>query len=224
MRQLFSDEEADFPTPKPTRLIRRIVQVAGGNDVLVMDSFAGSGTTGHAVLHLNKQDDGRRRFILVEMDATIAREVTRTRLERVGRGYTRPGGAVVESLGGGFRYCTLGPTLFDETGRIRNEVSFAELAAHVYFAETGEPIPKRKDGRTPLLGVHNGTAIYLLYNGILKDRSPHGGNALTRAVSAQLPSHDGPKVIYGTSCRLGASRLREERITFRQIPYQVRVR
>lgn len=71
--------------------------------------------------------------------------------------------------------------------------------------------------------MHNGTAIYLLYNGILGDKRPQGGNALTRAVLANLPPHDGPKVIYGTSCRLGAERLKRENVTFRQIPYAVRV-
>jgi hypothetical protein len=73
------------------------------------------------------------------------------------------------------------------------------------------------------LGVHNGAAIYLLYNGILGDKTPQGGNFLTRAVLSHLPPHDGPKVIYGTSCRIGEDRLRAERITFKQIPYEVRV-
>ena len=74
----------------------------------------------------------------------------------------------------------------------------------------------------PLLGVHNGTAYYLLYNGILGDRRPQGGNVLTGPVLAELPQHDGPKVIYGESSRLGAARLQSEGITFKQIPYDVR--
>jgi site-specific DNA-methyltransferase (adenine-specific)/adenine-specific DNA-methyltransferase len=219
---------AVFDNPKPTSLVQRILRLSGKGGSLVLDSFAGSGTTGHAVLAMNKADGGSRRFILVEMEENVCRNVTAQRLSRVIEGYTtaKTNGRKEEvpGLGGGFRYCTLGATLFDETGRIRHEVSFAELAAHVYFVETGEPIPKRRNGQTPLLGVHNGTAVYLLYNGALKDKSPDGGNALTRAVLASLPRHDGPKVIYGTSCRLGSKRLREQRITFRQIPYEVRVR
>jgi len=220
--------QATFATPKPVRLMERILQIATNPGDIVLDSFAGSGTTGHAVLELNKADGGNRRFILVEMEEDICRNVTAQRLSRVTEGYTttKTNGSKEEipGLGGGFRYCTLGAPLFDATGGIGGEVRFADLSAHVFFTETGEPLPKRKNGSTPLLGSHNGTAIYLLYNGILKDKSANGGNALTRAVLAELPPHDGPKVIYGTSCRLGSKRLRDERITFRQIPYEVRVR
>jgi hypothetical protein len=75
----------------------------------------------------------------------------------------------------------------------------------------------------PLIGVCRGTGIYLLYNEILKDKSPGGGNVLTTGVLAQLPKHDGPKVIYGTACRIGAERLRSENIVFKQLPYKLRV-
>ena len=68
-----------------------------------------------------------------------------------------------------------------------------------------------------------GTGIYLLYNGILKDKSPDGGNVLTTPVLSVLPKHDGPKVIYGTACRLGAARLRHEGIVFKQLPYKLKV-
>jgi adenine-specific DNA-methyltransferase len=224
IRALFGADETDFSTPKPTRLIKRILQLATSPGDLVLDSFAGSGTTGHAVLQIG----GNRRFILVEMEPTIAQSITAERLKRVIQGYGN-----TEGLGGGYRFCTLGPTLFDSEGRIRAEVAFDELARHVFFVETGEPLPseipeaqrrgKRANGKSPLLGVSRGTAVYLLYNGILKDKSPNGGNALTRAVLANLPPHNGPKVIYGTSCRVGPERLRSENITFKQIPYAIKV-
>jgi len=101
----------------------------------------------------------------------------------------------------------------------------------VYFVETGEPLPnpqkagakgKGAKGGFPLLGVHNETAVYLLYNDILKDKSPKGGNVLTRAVLSSLPKHDGPKIIYGNGCLLSEEKLRELGITFRQIPYEVK--
>jgi len=227
LRRIFSQDEQDFPTPKPTRLIKRILQLATNENALIMDSFAGSGTTGHAVLDLNKMDGGNRRFILVEMDKDICQNLTAQRLQRVIKGYVdkRSGEKkkMIEGLGGGFRYCRLGSPLFAENGDIRDEVKFADLAAHVYFSETGEPLPKRVTGKTPLLGTHNGTGIYLLYNGILRDREPEGGNVLTRAALSQLPKHEGPKIIYGAGCRLGQLRLRRKQITFKQIPYQVRV-
>jgi adenine-specific DNA-methyltransferase len=212
-----------FDTPKPVRLIQRILQISTTADDLIMDSFAGSATTAHAVAQQNKQDDGRRRFILVEMDSNISREVTAERLKRVCGGYKTPDGKQVEGLGGGFRYCELGPTLFDADGQIRKEVSFDELAHHVFFMEMGEPLPKRANGRSPLIGTAKDTAVYLLYNGILGDKDPSGGNVLTSALLKKLPKHKGPKIVYGTSCRISPARLDREGITFRQVPYEVRV-
>ncbi|MBN2561293.1 MAG: site-specific DNA-methyltransferase [Phycisphaerae bacterium] len=212
-----------FAYPKPMSLVMSLLRAATKNDDIVLDSFAGSGTTGHAVLSLNQQDAGRRRFVLVEMEQDISRQITTERLGRACRGYARPDGRRVQGLGGGFRYCELGPPLFDADGQIRAEVSFAELAQHVFFMETGEPLPKRATARSPLLGVAKGTAVYLLYNGILRDKDPRGGNVLTSALLKTLPKHDGPKIIYGTSCRISVARLDRERITFRQIPYEVRV-
>ncbi len=207
-----------FPTPKPVRLVSRILEIASNEDSIILDSFAGSGTTGHAVLHLNK-GDGNRRFILVEMEEKIAQDITAERLKRVIKGYGDTPG-----LGGGFRFCRLGPTLFNEKGEIREEVGFSDLAHHVYFTETGEPMPKRPDKKTPLLGVHNGRAVYLLFNGILDDKRPKSGNVLTGETLKLLPPHEGPKTVYGTACRLGAPRLRREGVTFRQIPYEIRVK
>ena len=213
----------DFATPKPTRLLERIFQIATNPGDLVLDSFAGSGTTGHAVMQLNKEDGGNRRFILVEIDSKIAREVTAERLRRVGEGYENGGGKSVEGLGGGFRFATLGDVLFDERGNIRDTVRFADLARHVYFVETGEPLPRGRVPNSPLVGVHCGTGVYLLYNGILKDRAPDGGNVLTTSILSLLPPHGGPKVVYGTACRLGAARLRQEGIVFKQLPYKLKV-
>jgi adenine-specific DNA-methyltransferase len=192
-------------------------------DSIVLDSFAGSGTTGHAVMALNKADGGNRRYILVEMDQNIARNVTAERLKRVANGYTNAKGQKIEGLGGGFSFATLGEPLFDERGNIRTTVKFAELARHVHFIETGEPMAKQAKANSPLIGTYKRTAIYLLYNGILKDKSPDGGNVLTTSILAHLPKHDGPKVIYGTACRLGAERLRREQIIFKQLPYRLRV-
>jgi len=112
--------------------------------------------------------------------------------------------------------------VFDEAGRINQDIRFGTLAAHVWFCETKIPLLKESD--TPLLGIHNDTAYYLLFNGILGDRRPEGGNVLTNRVLNGLPSHDGPKVIYGELSRLPAEKLRMEKITFKQIPYDVKAR
>lgn len=214
-----------FITPKPSQLIERVLQIATNPGELVLDSFAGSGTTGHAVLKLNRAMSAQipRRFVLVEMEPKIAREVTAERVRRLAQGYTNAKRESVEGLGGGFRYCELGESLFDEHGKIRETVRFGDLARHVYFTETGEPLPRERGAKSPFLGACRGVAVYLLYNGILNDKSANGGNVLTRAALAKLPPFDGPKVIYCSGCLLGRDRLQAERIVVRQTPYEIKV-
>ena len=163
-----------------------------------------------------------RRFILVEMDENIAQNITAERVRRVSQGYESGKGETVAGLSSGFRFAKLGKTLFDEAGAIREDVKFRELAEFVYFHHTGSPIPKGWK-TSPLLGTVEGRAIYLLYNGILGDRSIDGGNVLTAPVLAELPPHDGPKTIYAAACRMGPNRLERELIQFKQTPYGLRV-
>jgi site-specific DNA-methyltransferase (adenine-specific)/adenine-specific DNA-methyltransferase len=214
----FDRSEDVFITPKPTRLIDRILQITTDKDSIILDSFAGSGTTAHAVLKQNAEDGGNRKFILVEMEPHIARDITAERVRRVAGGYTNAKGEQVEGLGSGFQYCRLSKEpLFDATGAVREDVKFAQLAEFVWFAETGTGFTGK--AKSPLLGVHDGVAVYLLYNGILKDRAVNGGNVLTAPVLGLLPPHAGPKVIYAAANRLGAPRLQRERIVFKQTPY-----
>ena len=138
-------------------------------------------------------------------------------------GYPNTKGNKVEGLGGGFRFCELGEPLFDEAGQIRETVKFGELARHVYFSETREPLPRERVPNTPLLGICRGGAVYLLFNGILGDKTSNGGNVLTRKTLAKLSPFHGPKVIYCAGCLIGADRLAEEGITVRQTPYEIRV-
>jgi site-specific DNA-methyltransferase (adenine-specific)/adenine-specific DNA-methyltransferase len=210
-----------FVFPKPIDLIQRIIDYCSPPNSIVLDSFAGSGTTGHAVLKQNAKDDGKRKFILVEMDEAICKKITFQRLKRSIEGCTKEKN--ITGLGGGFQYCRIGETLFDSSGQIAGTVSFIDLARFVFLKETGLPLPDEISGKSPLIGIHNGIAVYLLYNGVLDDKTAHGGNALTRAVLDILPLHSGPKIIYGTSCRVGESRLMQEQITFRQIPYALKV-
>jgi adenine-specific DNA-methyltransferase len=223
IKELFPDDKRPFDFPKPTELIEELVGFTTSGDDLILDSFAGSGTTGHAVLKLNRADQQRRRFILVEMKPTIARNLTAERVRRVAAGYTNSKGETIQGLGGAFRYCELGEPLFDENGKIRETVSFGDLARHVYFSETGEPLPRERVKKSPFLGSCRGVGIYLLYNGILRDKSANGGNVLTRAVLAELPPFDGPKVIYCAGCLLGKDRLQADRIIVRQTPYEIKV-
>jgi len=223
IKELFPESKRPFDFPKPTGLIEELLSFTTSGDDLVLDSFGGSGTTGHAVMRLNSADKQQRRFILVEMKQSIAREITAQRVRRVSQGYTNARGEEVEGLGGGFRFCELGEPLFDETGKIRETVRFGDLARHVYFTETGEPLPRERVTKSPYIGACRGVGIYLLYNGILGDKSAQGGNVLTRAVLAELPPFEGQKVIYCAGCLVGRDRLQAERIIVRQTPYEIKV-
>jgi adenine-specific DNA-methyltransferase len=222
LREIFQGE-APFDYPKSVGLVMNSILLSGSKDTLILDSFAGSGTMAHAVLQLNHQDGGNRRFILIEMESKVARGITSERVRRVASGYTNLKGEQVDGLGGSFRYCELAEPLFDKDGKIRDTVSFTDLARHVYFSETGEPLPDNTALKSPFLGICRDVGVYLLYNGILGDKRANGGNVLTRAVLAQLPPFDGQKVIYCAGCLLGRDRLLAERIVIRQIPYEIKI-
>jgi site-specific DNA-methyltransferase (adenine-specific)/adenine-specific DNA-methyltransferase len=156
------------------------------------------------------------------MDEKIATGITAERVRRVSQGFTAANGEPVAGLGSGFQFCTLSKEpLFTPFGQIRNDVTFAQLAEFVWFAETGTGTTTPAD--SPLLGVHDGRAIYLLYNGILKDTSAKGGNVLTDQVLDILPACDGPKIIYAAACRVGAPRLQSAQIVFKQTPYALEI-
>jgi adenine-specific DNA-methyltransferase len=200
-----------FDNPKPEGLLRRVIHIASDPGDLVLDSFLGSGTTA-AVAHKMG-----RRYIGIEMgDQAVSHCVPR--LKKVIAGEQ---GGISQSVnwrgGGGFRFYKLGAPAFDHEGRISPQIRFAHLAAHIWFSETH--LAWHKKARSPLLGVHNGAAYYLLYNGILGDKRLDSGNVLTAKILAALPAHDGQKVIYGEACRLGSARLEDLGVIFKQTPY-----
>jgi adenine-specific DNA-methyltransferase len=210
-------EVEPFATPKPEELLNRILHINSNPNDLILDSFLGSGTTA-AVAHKMG-----RRWIGIEMgDHAITHCLPR--LQKVIDG--EQGGistAVHWQGGGGFCFVQLGTPLFDAHGDLHPEVRFADLAAFLWMRETGSAYERQATG-TPLLGVFEGRAVYLLYNGILGDRRPEAGNVLTSAVLAALCAgfwHDGPKVVYGEACLLGDARLASAGITFRQLPHAV---
>jgi adenine-specific DNA-methyltransferase len=247
INELFGADNA-FDTPKPERLLQRILHIATNPGDLVLDSFLGSGTTA-AVAHKMG-----RRWIGIEMGEHAATHCL-PRLQKVIDG--EQGGiskAVNWQGGGGFRFMTLGAPVFDEHGRIHPDVRFATLAAFIWQQETGtawDAAAAQPD--TPYLGTHYQIdsclrpsdmresmisliktphfACYLLFNGILGDKRPASGNVLTRAVleallalHATTPAPAAPLLVYGEACRLGQERLKQANVTFRHIPYDVRAR
>ena len=215
---IFGGEDA-FDTPKPERLIQRILHIATNENDLVLDSFLGSGTTA-AVAHKMK-----RRYIGIEM-GEHAQTHCIPRLNKVIDG--EQGGiskAVNWQGGGGFSFYTLGAPVFDADGHITTGVRFKDLAAYIWWLETKTAAGVKIDpAQTPFIGEQEGVAYYLLYNGILGDRRPNGGNVLTSGVLAYLQKihpHSGKKVIFGEASRLGLARLAAANIEFKQIPYEL---
>ena len=144
-----------FDTPKPTRLIERILQIASEPDSIILDSFAGSGTTAHAVLSLNKKDKGNRKFILIEM-MDYADSITAERVKRVINGYGE-GDKRAEGAGGSFTFYELGEPLFDEDGNLNAAVSAEKIREYVWYMETKQPLPKSANQNATAFLGENGT-------------------------------------------------------------------
>lgn len=219
---LFKDDV--FLTPKPERLIQRILHIATNPGDLVLDSFLGSGTTASVAHKMG------RRYIGIEMGEHAVTHCV-PRLNKVIEGEQ---GGISKSVGwkggGGFRFYRLGPPVFDAEGQIRSDITFPVLAAHVYFSETGRPLTV--DDKSPFLGIHEGRAYALLYNGVLGDRKPNNGNVLTRPTLARIRSEitrrdadfAGPLTVYGEQSRLSQATLAQQDIVFKQTPYDIKAR
>ena len=227
LQQIFGRGQS-FPTPKPKDLIEKIVRVATNKDSLVLDSFAGSGTTAHAVLELNKEDGGNRKFILVECE-DYADTVTAERVRRVINGV--PGAkdkSLREGLGGSFTYCTLGAPMEIE-GMLTGEAlpSYSALAAYVLHTASGisagqaELTPSNDDG---LFYTNGKIDYYLLYKpdvdwlcgneGILNQERARRIRAASRGSGKKA-------VVFGPGKYIGQRDLTPMGITFCLLPYEM---
>lgn len=205
-----------FATPKPERLIQRILTLSTNESDLVLDSFLGSGTTCAVAQKMG------RRYIGIEMgEHAITHCVPRMKAVIDGEqgGISK---AINWNGGGGYTFYDLGETIFNENGNINKQVDFKTLASHVWFTETKTPLANYE--KSPLLGIHNGVAYYLLFNGILGDKKPDGGNVLTQKVLDSLPVYEGKKIIYGEATRMNSEKLKTNNIVFKQTPYDVKAR
>ena len=210
IRKLFGADL--FGTPKPERLIQRLLTIATNPGDLVLDSFLGSGTTA-AVAHKMG-----RRYIGIEM-GEHAKTHCIPRLQKVIDGEQ---GGISTSVnwqgGGGFRFFELGEPAFDKWGCINPEVDFKTLAAFVWMSETGDTA---EPAESPFLGVSNGTAYYLLYAPEGSSNDPSAGVLTFATMQELLKEHpfDGPKVVFAEACAgLAEQELKAHQITFKQIP------
>lgn len=202
-----------FDTPKPTRLIKRILQIATDPNDLILDSFAGSGTTAHAVLNMNKADGGNRKFILVEM-MDYADSITAERVKRVIDGYGEDKKAV-EGTGGNFSYYELGPVLLLPDGNLNEEVGPQKIREYVYYMETKEPLPAELSAEEPyFMGLCRNTAYYFYYE-------RESVTTLDYAFLATIQTKAEGYTIYADLCAIPQETLRKYNITFKKIPRDI---
>lgn len=200
-----------FDTPKPTRLIDRILHIATDPNDIILDSFAGSGTTAHAVLNMNKQDGGNRKFILVEM-GDYAESITAERVRRVINGYGE-GNKAVEGTGGGFSFYELGDALLIN-GMLNPNAAEEKIRAYVYYTETRCALPAASENEKYLLGVHENHAYYFYYEA---DRMTTLNRAFLQTIQTRAEGY----LIYADSNTLSAEDMARFHITFKKIPRDI---
>jgi len=202
-----------FDSPKPYQLIERVLQIATNSNDIILDSFAGSGTTAHAVLNLNKQDEGNRKFILIEME-DYADSITAERVKRVIKGY-----GTTEGTGGSFDFYELGQPMFLEDGNLNELVGVEKIRQYVYYTETKTPLSEPrfsglKDEHDSFLGVSNDTAYYFHYD-------TDGITTLNHAFLASIKTKAEQYVVYADNCLLTKDFMTKHHIIFKKIPRDI---
>ncbi|MDD4191201.1 MAG: site-specific DNA-methyltransferase [Mangrovibacterium sp.] len=201
-----------FETPKPVTLIEWLISLHTDEDAIVLDSFAGSGTTAHAVLNLNKQDGGNRKFILIEME-DYAEHITAERVRRVITGYGKDKKAV-EGTGSGFDYYELGQPLFIEPEVLNEAVPTEKIREYVWYTETRQRFSSVNAEEKHLLGVANNTAYYFYY---CKDQITTLDDHFLRTLKTKAEQY----IIYADNCLLEESFMQKYHIIFKKIPRDI---
>ncbi len=209
LKIIFAGDKAPFQTPKPTRLVERILELSTETDSIILDSFAGSGTTAHAVLNLNNVDGGNRKVIIIEME-DYAETITAERVKRVIKGYSD-----VAGTGGAFDYYELGAPIFLEDGMLNELVGTEKIRQYVYYTETKTPLiaEAHKDNEY-FLGKHNDTAYYLYYE-------QDGPTTLDHDFLATIKTNAEQYVIYADTCLPAKEYLTGRNIIFKKIPRDI---
>jgi len=207
LKKLFNTQRAIFDYSKPVELILDLMIMANlDKDSIILDSFAGSGTTGNAVMELNRGDKGNRKFILIEMEDDVAKKITAERIKRAIK---------QEGYKEGFEYCELDKPLFNEEGQIEETCNFNQFATYIYFTETQTNIDKKQISGN-FIGEYSETDYYLIYKEKLK-------NVLNKSFLNKIKKNKNKKVIYADKCLIDEDILKEYNIQFKQIPYEVKV-
>lgn len=219
IKELFGDNL--FATPKPVELIKRIITLSTNENDIILDSFAGSGTTAHAVLELNKEDGGNRKFILVEQE-DYANTITAERVRRVIKGVkTAKNDLLKKGTGGTFSYFELGETIeMESLLRGENLPSFTEFARYLFYTATGEEFNEKAiNEKTGFIGESKNYEVYLFYKAELDWLKK---NALTLELCKSLPKFQGKqRLVFAPAKYVDDYTCLEYRIDFCQLPYEI---
>ena len=213
------ENQPTFDTPKPTRLIERILQIATDKDSIILDSFAGSGTTAHAVLNMNKQDGGNRKFILIEM-MDYAETITAERVKRVIKGY-----ADKEGTGGDFSFYELGEPLFINN-LLNEKIDTQTIREYIWFTETNSKMVVSTSSTTAesssttdenkyFLGKNFGAAYWFYYE---KEKA----TTLDIDFLSTIKGKYGQYIIYADICLLPKDFMQKNNIIFKKIPRDIK--
>ena len=211
LKDIFQDENIPFDTPKPTRLIERVIQISSYKNSLILDSFAGSGTTAHALLNLNKQDGGNRKFILIEME-DYADSITAERVKRVINGYGTDS-KKTEGTGGAFDYYELGLPLFDQNQNLNEEVGIDKIRQYIWFSETRTAF-KEPNAENYFLGTKDDTSYYFIYEKDSLTTLDYDALQLIKTRGEQY-------IIYADNCLLPKDFMAKNNIVFKKIPRDI---
>ncbi|OBX24224.1 MULTISPECIES: site-specific DNA-methyltransferase [Bizionia] len=208
LNEIFGNKVFDYS--KPISLIESLIYQTTDDNSIVLDSFSGSGTTAHAVLNLNKEDNANRKFILVEME-DYANTITAERVKRVINGYGEDK-KVVEGTGGDFTYYELGQPLFLDDGFLNEEIELDKILEYVWYSEAKQPFKKPKEAY--LLGAKNGTACYFYYQ---NDSMTTLDESFLRSIKTKASQY----IIYADNCLLDQTIMDKYNIVFKKIPRDI---
>ncbi len=220
LKKIFSEKISSelFPTPKPYQLIEYVLKLATDKDSIILDSFAGSGTTAHAVLNLNKADGGNRKFILVEME-DYAESITAERVKRVIKGY-----GDTEGTGGSFDFYELGEPVFDEDKNLNENIGEEKIREYIWFSEThiGLQAARLSNADEPsaiqdryFLGKYNNCGYWFFYQ---KETETTLDDDFLKTMSVECEQY----VIYADKCILPKDFMNAKNIVFKKIPRDIK--
>jgi adenine-specific DNA-methyltransferase len=223
IRQIFSEFDSDFVTPKPTKLLKLVSQIGSAEDDIILDSFAGSGTTAHAVLALNQEDAGNRKFILIEME-DYADSLTAERVRRVIKGVPKARDeALKNGLGGSFSFFELGDSV-EMQAILEGDTlpTYKDLARYVFYTATGDEFNSSKiDSSRHYIGESSQYEVYLFYEPSLEYLRSTAFDLDKADALGQPKANSKTRLVFAPMKYLDNDTLLNKRIEYCQLPFEI---